>query len=143
MEGCGKPRRRAVALTGADWHRLYQNSAMSALSPKFAEPAPCVHGAGVRVMHHAQASTQSVVGGRHEEQMHVIRHQAVRQTRYARGGAGFAQQLQVAGVVSVTEEGLLATIPALRDVMGQTWNDDACKAGHAGLRSEGSAWKSP
>ena len=58
-----------------------------------------------------------------QNQVNVIRHQAVRPDRYLVLITPATHQCDIKTVVSVTKEGLLATIAALRYMQGNTGND--------------------
>ena len=61
----------------------------------------------------------------HEDQMHVIRHQAVSQHINADLGLVLGQQIQISLIVFVQEEGFLAPISSLRDVMRVVGNHNS------------------
>lgn len=62
------------------------------------------------------------------------RHQAIRPNTRPRPTRGLAKEVAVELEIGVLEEGLLPAIAALRDVVGNAWNDDAGKAGHCSSR---------
>ena len=75
-----------------------------------------------------QRERRTVVGS--EDQMDVVRHQAIGPAGDAEAPAGFGEPVLVERIVAVLEENPLAAIAALGDVMGQARDDDAGDAGH-------------
>src|SRR5688572_22235938 len=71
--------------------------------------------------------------------MDVVRHQAIGPDRDPRLAAEGADEVAVEGVVGLAEEGLLAAVAALRDVMGHVNRDGAREAGHGAGRARASA----
>ena len=62
----------------------------------------------------------------HGDQMDMIGHQAVRQNLNLKGASPFRNKIEVALTVLVMEEGLLASISPLSDVMGKAGCDNTC-----------------
>ena len=74
---------------------------------------------------------------RHEDEMHMVRHQAVSPACDAVLAAPARQEIAIEFVVVVAEEHPLAPVAALGDVMGKTGDDEAGDAGHSGDRGHG------
>ena len=73
----------------------------------------------------ADGSAQPVGRRRHDDQMHVVPHQAVRPDAVAVLAGPLDQQREVLSVVLVAEERLHAAVPALRDMVRQPRNHDS------------------
>ena len=66
---------------------------------------------------------------RRQDQMDVVRHQAVRPHRHARLAAALAQQVEIETIILVAEERLHPPIAAPRHVIGQIRDDETGDAG--------------
>ena len=62
--------------------------------------------------------------------MNVIGHQAIRPHRNAGALAPLCEQRPIGEIIIIAEEDRLPPIAALRDVMRQTWRNNACEPGH-------------
>jgi hypothetical protein len=87
--------------------------------------------AGIAPMHARQRAAQAVRIGRHQDQMHVVRHQAPGPHLGLRGAAVFREQVAVKRIIGIAKEGFRAAIATLGDVVRMTGNDDAGEARHA------------
>jgi len=79
---------------------------------------------------------QSFAGPGNDDQVHVIRHQAVTQQREAVQYAIVPEELEVSAAVRVIGQNYLPGIPPLRNMMGNVSNDDAGQSSHAQKISE-------
>ena len=82
-------------------------------------------------MHTRQRAAQPVGIGRHQDEVHVVRHQAPGPHLDAGSAAIFGEQVAIKRIVAVAEEGPRAAVAALRDVVRVTGDDDAGETGHA------------
>jgi hypothetical protein len=92
-------------------------------------PAPSlaeVDHARVTAMHLADGESQSVGRLRNCDEMNMIGHQAISPDLDLVSAAPMCHQFQVALVIFITKERLLAAISPLRDVMRQTRCDHTC-----------------
>jgi len=78
----------------------------------------------------ADSPGQRSIALRYDHQMYVIGHQAVAQYPKPALGGLVPQYLQIGNAVSVGQEDVLPVVPALGDVMGKAWDDDARDSGH-------------
>jgi len=67
----------------------------------------------------------------HRHHVHVIGHQTPPPNHEVSVGGAALQQVQVELVVGGVEEHLLAPVASLRDVVGDSFNDDTGDARHA------------
>jgi len=126
LERHGGERRREVVL-------VHHHGAEAALPEMAAAFAPRVNEAGVTPVDGRQRAAQGVAVAAHQDEMHMVRHQAP--GPHCNGGRAtvLAEEIAVERVIGVAEEDAGATVAALGDVMRQAGNDDASKAGHAGI----------
>jgi hypothetical protein len=112
----------------ADWSDAQRvGSALRALAhPTLA----CVDDACVAPVHRRERAAQAVVVMRHQDEMHVVRHQAPGPHGDVSGAAMLGQQVAVERVVRIGKEGAGAAVAALGDVVRMTGDDDAGEAGH-------------
>jgi len=88
--------------------------------PKIAAPALAeVDAPGVAAMRLAERSAQGLGVRRHQDQVHVVGHQAVGPAGDPGRRAVLGQEPAVGRVVLVAEEDRLAPVATLRHVMGQ------------------------
>jgi hypothetical protein len=80
-------------------------------------------------VHPRQRAAQPVGIGRHQDQMHMVRHQAPGPD--LDGTAMFGEQVAIERIVAVAEEGPRAAVATLGDMIGMTGDDDAGETGHA------------
>ncbi len=76
----------------------------------------------------AQGLAQAVFVPRHQDQVHVVRHQAIGPDRHPVLG----QELDIGALVPVVEEGLEPPVAPLGHVMRDAGNHDAGETGHGG-----------
>ena len=62
--------------------------------------------------------------------MDVICHQAIAEQTHAVFGAVVSQELKVGLAVGITEEDVAAVVAALRDVVREAGDNNACSSGH-------------
>jgi hypothetical protein len=74
---------------------------------------------------------ETVAIGRHQDEMHMVRHQAVGPNGDMRGAAAFRQQPAIERVVIVTEEDRLPPVAALRHMMRHASRNDSRQTRHA------------
>ena len=110
---------------------IHRHRAEPALPEMAGALAPRMNDAGVTAMHRRQRPAQAVGVGRHQNQMHMIGHQAPRPHLHAGRAAVLPEQIAVERVIGVAEERARAAVAALGDVVRVTGNDDAGEAGHA------------
>lgn len=85
---------------------------------------------GVQEVRAAQgASHRRIVLGHHNE-MHVVRHQAIRRNRETVLGRTFPQVAQVHTPIIRREKDILPAVPPLRHMMRRTGNDNSCLPCH-------------
>lgn len=77
-----------------------------------------------------QAMTQSMRRRGSQDEMHVIRHQAERETGDTCRCACFGDQAQVERIIALREEYLLPPVATLRDMVREARNDNAGESGH-------------
>jgi hypothetical protein len=70
--------------------------------------------------------------GRHQHDVHMVRHQAIRPNLGLRPLGGGGEQIEIKRIIAILEERPLPVIPALRHMMRQAGNDDAGQAGDNG-----------
>jgi len=70
----------------------------------------------------------SVNVGRHEDDVRVVRRPAIGPDRSARSEAGVGRHVQIEPIIAVFEEGAIAVVAALRDMMRHAGNDDTSHA---------------
>ena len=94
-------------------------------------PPPRMNAARVAPMHAGQRPPQPVGVERHQDEMHVVGHQAPRPHLDVGLAAVLRQEIAVERVVLVGEEGARAAVATLRDMVRDAGDDDAGEAGHA------------
>ena len=82
-------------------------------------------------MHPRERAAQPVGIGRHEDEVHMVRHQAPGPHLDCCGAAIFGEQVAIKRIVGVAKEGTRAAIAALGDMVRMTGDDDTGEAGHA------------
>ena len=90
--------------------------------------------AGVSPIRLADRARAPVRRSRRELEMDGVGHQATGPHLDRRLAAALGEQVAVKRVVGRLEEDLLASFPALRHVMGKTWEDDTADARHVSYR---------
>jgi hypothetical protein len=83
----------------------------------------------------AERARQRLGRVRHQDQMHMVGHQAVAPDLDAGLGAALGQKVAVEREVGRLEEHRLAPVAALGDVVGKAWNDNAADTRHARMES--------
>jgi hypothetical protein len=78
----------------------------------------------------AQRVTQTELIGRDQDQVYMIRHEAVDKNLRATRSTGRREQSPILGVVLVAKEGLLASITALGHMMRQPRDNHSWKSRH-------------
>ena len=91
---------------------------------------PRIDEAGVAPVRVGEGAPQSVGVGRHDDDVNVIRHQAIGPDLGARLGRGVSQQRSIEDIIALLEEGLFAPIAALGYVVRQARQDEAREADH-------------
>src|ERR1700678_3763939 len=89
-------------------------------------PVRCVASMGV-----LESLRHSPCGVGNDDQMHVIGHQAVAQQGEAVKLRRLPQQVQVRDAISVVRQDYLAGVAALRNVVGDIYDDHARQASHS------------
>ena len=110
---------------------VHGDGAEPALPEMTAALAPRLDDAGIAAMHARQRAAQPVGIGRHQDEMHMVRHQAPGPHLDLGGAAIFGKQVAIQRIVAVVEKGARAAIAALGDMVRMTGNDDAGETGHA------------
>ena len=82
-------------------------------------------------MHPRERAPQPIRIGRHQDEMHVVRHQAPSPHLDPGGAAIFGEQVAIECIIGIGEEGACAAVAALGDMVRVTGNDDTGEAGHA------------
>ena len=109
---------------------VHDDGAEPALPEMAGAPAPCMNDAGIAAMHGRQRLAQAVGVGRHQNEMHVIGHQAPRPYLHLRGAAVLGEQIAIKRVIGVAEEGARAAVAALGDMVRIAGDDDAGETCH-------------
>jgi hypothetical protein len=81
-------------------------------------------------MDRGKTPAQPVAGSGHEDQMHVVGHQAERETGHVCCFARVLEQAQIQRAIGIREKHLLSPIPTLRDMVGESGNDHAGESSH-------------
>src|SRR5262245_63212684 len=85
---------------------------------------------GVLAVHGAQRSMHPILGRWHENQMNVIRHEAIGSDFHFLPSRVGVQKAQVGLLITIHKEYWLAMISALSDVMRNAWKDRSSLSGH-------------
>jgi hypothetical protein len=97
---------------------LVHHERVKTLLPKVPSPAlPDINQGRVATMRLAQRVTQTELIGRDQDQVDMIRDEAVDQNLRATGSRGRREQSPIFGIVLVAKKGLLSSIPALDHMM--------------------------
>jgi hypothetical protein len=103
-----------------------------ALLPEMSGPAaPGIDELGKVSVHRAKEPCQRIGVVRHDDQVDVIRHQAVSPDCDTGCSGALSKERAVEPVIPFSEEDRLAAGAALCDVVGQAGNDDARNSRHA------------
>ncbi len=109
---------------------VHGHGAIAALPEMTRHLAAGVDDAGIGAVRLGEGGAQAVFVLRHEDQMQVVRHQAVAEADNVRRFAAFGDQSQIKRAVCIGVEYLLPAIATLGDVVGETGNNNASKTGH-------------
>src|SRR5437879_1109624 len=110
---------------------VHGDRAEPALPEMTAAFAPRLDDSRIVTMHPRERAAQPVRVGRHEDEVHMVRHQAPGPHLDLGRAAIFGEQIAVKRIVVVAEEGARAAIAALGDMVRVTGNYDTGEAGHA------------
>lgn len=102
----------------------------AALPEMAAGIAHAVDALGVLAVHGLEGAMNAVGIRWDDDEMHVIRHQAVREDGHLPDPRIGMQEAQVELRVAVLEKDLLAVITPLCDVVGDTWENDSVLSRH-------------
>src|ERR1700722_1704143 len=105
-------------------------AAEPALPEMTAAFAPRLDDAGIAAMHPRERTAQPVGIRRHQDEVHMVRHQAPGPHLYLGRAAIFGEQVAIQCIVGIAEEGACATIAALGDMVRVTGNADTGEASH-------------
>ncbi len=134
LRPCTEPRTDRIQLHipgSGDEMPLIHHERVKTLLPKMPLPAfPDIDHARVATMRLAQRVTQTELIGRDQDQVHMIRHEAVDKNLRATRSTGRREQSPILGVVLVAKEGLLASITALGHMMRQPRDNHSWKSRH-------------
>ena len=83
---------------------------------------------GIPAVRVSKSAPQSIFIARQDNQVNVVRHQAIAPDFAARLARGFAQQVLVKLVVAIFKEGLAAPVAPLGHMMRTSGNNNARKA---------------
>jgi hypothetical protein len=122
---------RHVAQRGGKVLLVHGHRPEAALPEMAGAFAPGMNDASVATMHRCERAPQPVDIGRHQNEMHMIGHQAPGPHRDIGRAAVFRQEIAIERVVGIVEEGARATVAALGDVVRDTRDNDAGETGHA------------
>src|SRR5882757_8058518 len=122
---------RHVAQCRREMRLVEHDGAEPPLPEMTAASAPRMNDAGIAPMHGRERAAQAVGIGRHENEMHVVGHQAPGPHFDVRGPATLRQEIAIERIVLGAEKDARPSIAALRDVVRVGRNDDAGKASHA------------
>lgn len=109
---------------------VHDNGAEPALPEMPALLAPRLNDAGIGAMDPRQRTAKPVGIGWHQDQVHVVRHQAPGPDLDIGRAAVLREQVAIERIVAVAEDGPYPAIAALGDMVGMTGNDDMGEAGH-------------
>ena len=109
---------------------VHGDGAEPALPEMAAALAPRLDDAGIAAMDPRQRAAQPIRIGRHQDQVHVVRHQAPGPHLDIRGAAILGEQVAIKRIIIVAEEGPRAAVATLGDVVRMTGDDDTGEAGH-------------
>ncbi len=87
--------------------------------------------AGIAAMHRRKRAAQPVGIGRHQDEMHVVGHQAPGPYFNTCRAAALGQQIAVERIIVGAEECARSAIATLGDMVGKTGDDDAGEVGQA------------
>jgi len=93
-------------------------------------PQPGVDVPGIVAMDMAKSPPEPILVARHGDDVNMVGHQTIAPDRHLRPRRCFGQQIEIERIIAVLEEGLLAPVAALGDVMRQARKDHAGKARH-------------
>src|SRR5258705_381182 len=108
---------------------VHGDGAEPALPKMSAALAPCLDDTGIAAMQPRQRAAQPVGIGRHENQVHVVRHQAPGPNLDPGAAAILGEQVAIKRIIIIAEEGPRAAIATLRDMMRMTGDDDTGETG--------------
>lgn len=120
---------RNVARRRHQMRLVHRNRAVARLEQVSADAQPRIDHAGVAPVRLAERPPEPLGRRRRQDQMDVVRHEAVRPDRHTSLAAALAQEIQIETIILVAEERLHPPIAALRDVMGQLRHDETGDAG--------------
>ncbi len=86
---------------------------------------------GVEPMRAADRQCKRIGALGDDDEMHVVRHEAIRQNRKAVALRLMCEDAQIGASIIVDEEDILAVIAALRDMVGKTGYHDSRDSRHA------------
>src|SRR5438093_10570979 len=99
--------------------------------PQMTSPSvPRIDEVGVAAMGLGEGTAQPMLVRGHDNDVHVIWHQAVAPYLATCLFGGFGEDVTIEGIVAVAEEGLLTAITALGHMMRDTGNDEARQTSH-------------
>jgi hypothetical protein len=113
--------------------RLIQQAGEEASLPEMAATStPFVYVLRMTHVKPVESPGQGILPGviRHHDEMHVVRHQAVRPDLQAGVRAAYPEPVKILPPVSIIVEHYLPVVPALRHVIGQSSNDNSRNSGH-------------
>lgn len=114
-------------------HLVHRDRAEPAL-PQMASPAvPRVDPPGIAAVGVGKGRPEPVGIGGNDDQVNVVGHQAIGPDLSRRGLCGLGQQLAIGEKIILLEKGRAATIAALRDMIGQSGDDEPGKSGDGSL----------
>ena len=108
-----------------------RNRAEAALKQMTGDPHPRIDEARIAPVRLAERKCQPVLGRRHQNEMDMVGHEAIRPHRDAGLGGALGEQVAIQCVVAVLEEDFLPPVATLGDMVGMVGHDDAGETGHA------------
>ena len=121
---------RHIAQRRGEMRLVHDHGAEAALPKVAGALATRVNDAGIATMHGGKRAARPVGIGRHQNEMHMVGHQAPGPHRDVRGARMLAEQVAIERIVGVGEKRPRAAVAALGHVMRQAGNDDAREPGH-------------
>ena len=121
----------SVAQRSGEMFLIHGDRAEPALPEMTATFATRLNDTGITTMHPRKCAAQPVRIGRHQDEVHVVRHQAPGPYFDPGSTAIRREQLAVKRIVVITEKGALAAIATLGDMVRMTGDDNTGKTGHA------------
>src|SRR5258708_28906826 len=110
---------------------IHGNGSEPALPEMPGAPTAGVNNAGIAAVHGRKRLAQPVAIGRHQDEMHMVGHQAPGPDLDIGPAALRGEKITVERIICVAEESARAAVAALGDMVRSAGDNDASEAGHA------------